>query len=93
MDSILTSERLTPLPWAPGPADTPLLTPLESLFPLPDISGQTSASPESTLLHPTLDANKSLFEAKILQQLPVEMGWRVLGTERGIYLFVLDALS
>lgn len=46
-------------------------------MPSPDLDG-----PQSTLQHPTLHINKSLFEAKILQQLLIERGWRLLRTER-----------
>lgn len=52
-----------------------------------------AACPWSTLQYPTPQTSESLFEAKILQQLPVKMRWRVLGRERGIYLFVLYASS
>lgn len=62
--------------------------------PLPDLALMPeAASPQPTVPHPTLQTNKSLFEAIILQQLLVETGWRVLETERGRYLFVLCALS
>lgn len=52
-----------------------------------------AACPWSMLQYPTPQTSQSLFEAKILQQLPVKTRWRVLGRERGIYLFVLYALS
>lgn len=86
-----TSERRAALPSAPEPGDA-LSGPHGAYIPLAWHFWPEATSPRSPLRHPTLSTN-SLFAAKTLRQLPGGTGCRELGTGRGIYLFVLCALS